>query len=69
MYTMTVFSYIIYYIYIYVHIYVYINSTYIILVHFMCSVCNSAQCYCKAVISILINDRQINYKYIIATNY
>ena len=28
----------------------------------------SAQCYCRAFISISLNGRRINYKYIIATN-
>ena len=34
----------------------------------MSTVRKRAQYYCSAVISILINGSQINYKYIIATN-
>ena len=34
----------------------------------MSSVHKSAQCYYRAFMSILINVRRINYKYIIATN-
>ena len=41
---------------------------YILAVYFMSTVRKSARCYCRAFISILINGRWINYKYIIATN-
>ena len=34
----------------------------------MSTVSKSTQYYCRAFIPILINGRQINYKYIIATN-
>ena len=43
-------------------------TLYILGVYFMSSVRKSAQCYYRAFMSILINVRRINYKYIIATN-
>ena len=46
--------------------YITIYILYILAVYFMSTVRKSAQCYCRAFISI--NGRRMNYKYMMATN-
>ena len=52
-------------IYMYAYISISLSLSLYIYIYIMSTVCKSAQCYCRAFISI--NGRQINYKYIIAS--